>query len=101
MSDIDNDKNIQKLLQIKIYHFLFIIPHKIEFKDITYFLGTANLKNNSLLVRTISITYPIPCDLFVPNLIFIGVVLGRSLEENSCFVSFYKTGEVINEGFIS
>ena len=39
--------------------------------------------------------------LFVPNLIFIDIVLERSLEENSYPESFYKTGEVINEGFTS
>ena len=38
---------------------------------------------------------------FVPNLIFIGVVLERSLEENCYTESFYKTREVINEGFTS
>ena len=42
----------------------------------------------------------IPCQrLVVPNLIFIGVVLGRGLGENSFSESFYKTWEVINEGF--
>ena len=42
----------------------------------------------------------IPCQrLFVPNLIFIGVVLGKSLEENSSSESFYKTGEVVDEVF--
>ena len=67
-----------------------------------YFLGTANLRNNSLLVRTISVVCTIPCQrLFVPNLILIDVVLERSLEENNCSESFYKTGEVINEGFTS
>ena len=67
-----------------------------------YFLGTANLRNNSLLVRTISIVCTIPCQrLFVPNLILIGVVLERSLEEKSCSESFYKTEELINEGFTS
>ena len=39
--------------------------------------------------------------LFVPNLVFIGVVLERSLEESNYPESFYKTGEVINEGFTS
>ena len=37
--------------------------------------------------------------LFAPNLIFIGVVLGKSLEENSSSESFYKTGEVVDEVF--
>ena len=37
--------------------------------------------------------------LTVPDLISIGVVLGRSLGENSCSEFFYKTREVINEGF--
>ena len=67
-----------------------------------YFLGTANLRNNSLLVRTISMVCTIPCQrLFAPNLILIGEVLERSLEENCCSESFRKTGEVINEGFPS
>ena len=40
----------------------------------------------------------IPCQrLFVPNLILIGIVLERSLEENSCSESLYKTRKVINE----
>ena len=44
----------------------------------------------------------IPCQrLFVANLVFIGVVLERSLEENSYPESFYKIREVINEGFTS
>ena len=34
-------------------------------------------------------------------LILTGVVLERSLEENSCSESFYKIGEVINERFTS
>ena len=85
-----------------IIMFLFTIPHEVVCKHFAYFLGTANLRNNSLLVRTISIVCTIPCQrLFVPNLILIGVVLERSLEENSCSESFYKTGEVINEGFTS
>ena len=72
---IDDDKNTQKLLQIRLY-FLFTIPDKVVFKDFAYFLGKANLRNNSLLVTTISITCTTPCQrLFVPNLIFVGVVL--------------------------
>ena len=58
--------------------------------------------NNSLLVRTISITCTIPCQrFFVPNLVFIDAILGKSLQENSYSESFYKIGEVINEGFTS
>ena len=60
MSDIDDDKNIQKPLQIILLYFSFTVPHKVVFKDFPYFLGTANLKNNSLLVRTISIACTIP-----------------------------------------
>ena len=60
--------------------FSITIPHKIVFKDFPYFLGTDNLRNNSLLVRTISIACKIACQrLIVPNLLFIGVVLGKSL----------------------
>ena len=82
--------------------FLFTIPHEVVCKHFAYFLGTANLRNNSLLARTISVVCTIPCQtLFDPNLIFIGVVLERSLEENSYPGSFYKTGEVINEAFTS
>ena len=65
--------------------FLFIIPHKVVFKDFAYFLGTANLRNNSLLVRSIFIACTIPCQkLFLLKLIFIDIVLGISVEENSC-----------------
>ena len=32
MSDINNDKNIQKLLQIRLLYFLFTIPYKVVFK---------------------------------------------------------------------
>ena len=61
--------------------FSFTIPHKEIFKDLACFLGTGSLRNNSLLVRTISIAWMIPCQrLTVPNLIFIGVILGRRLE---------------------
>ena len=85
MSEIDNDKNIEKFMQIRLLFFLFTIPHKVVFKDFVYFLGIANLKNISLLLSTISTACAIPClRLFVTNLIFIDVVLGRGLEENSC-----------------
>ena len=76
VSDTDGDKNIQKLLRIRLLYF-------------AHFLETANLRNISLLVRTISITCAIPCKkLFVRNLTFIDVVLGKNLEENSCSESF-------------
>ena len=35
--------------------FLFTIPHEVGYKHFAHFLGTANLRNNFLLVRTISI----------------------------------------------
>ena len=96
---MDDDKNIQKFLQIRLLYFLFTIPYRKVFKDFPYFLGTGNLKKNSLLVMNTSITCTITCQRpIVPNLIVIGVVLGRSLEENSISESFYKTGERINEG---
>ena len=79
MTDIDYDSNIQKLL------------------DFAYILGTANLKNNSLLVRVISIACLIPS----PNTVILGVILGRSLERNSCSECFHRTREVINEGLTS
>ena len=83
MSGIGDDKNIQKLLEITLFYFLFTIPHKVVFKDFAYFLGTSNLKKNSLVVMTISMACTIPCQkLFFPNLICTGVVLGRSLAEN-------------------
>ena len=92
----------QKFLEIRLLHFLFTIPHKIVFKDFVYFVGTDNLINKFLLVRIISIAYTIPCQkLYVLNLSFIGVVLGRRLEENICSQSFYKSGQVINERFTS
>ena len=82
--------------------FLFTIPHEVVCNNFTYFLATANLRNNSLLVRAISIVSTIPCQrLFVSNLMFIGVVIERSLKKNSSFESFYKTEEVINEEFTS
>ena len=102
MSNIDDGKNIQKLLQIRLLYILFAVPYKVVFKDFAYFLRAAYLRNNSLLVRAISITCAVPYQrLFVPNEIFIGVVLGRSLKENDCCEFFYKSGEVINEGFTS
>ena len=85
-----------------IIMFLFTIPHEAVCKHFAYFLGTASLRNNLLQARTISMVCTIPCQrLFVPNLIFIDVVLERSLKENGYPESFYKTGEVINEGFTS
>ena len=64
-----------------IIMFLFTIPHEVVCIHFTYFLGTGNLRNNSLLANTISMVCTIPCQrLFVPDLIFIGVVLERSLE---------------------
>ena len=100
MSNIDDDKNIQKLLQIRLLYFLFTIPHKVIFKDSTYVLGTANLKNTSLLVRTISIACTIACQrLFIPNSVSIGFFVGTGLEENGCSTFFYQSEEVINEGF--
>ena len=78
------------LLQIRLL-FLFTTPHEVVCKNFVYFLGTPNLRNNSLLIRTISIVCTIPCQRrFVPNSIFIGVVLERSLYENSCSESFLK-----------
>ena len=83
-----------------ILYYLFTILHKVVFKNFAYILGTVNFRYNFLLVRTIAIACMIPCKrLIVPNLILIGVALGRCLEENSCYESFYKTREVINEEF--
>ena len=79
MTDIDYNSNIQKLL------------------DFAYILGTANLKNNSLLVRVISIACLIPS----PNTVILGVILGRSLERNSFSECFHRTREVTNEGLTS
>ena len=93
-SYIDDDKNIQKFLQIGLLYFL---PHWAVFKDFAYFLRTANLRYNSSLVRTIFITLRV----FVFNLIFIGVILGRGLGGNIYAESFYKTEEVINKGSTS
>ena len=61
MSDIDDDKNIQKHLQIRLFYFLFTIRHKVVFKDFAHFLRTSNLKNNFLLAKIISISCMIPC----------------------------------------
>ena len=82
--------------------FLFTIPHEVVCKHFAYFLGTANLRNNFLLVRIISMVCTILCErVFVPNLTLVGIVLESSLEENSYLECFYKTGEVINEEFTS
>ena len=43
MSDVDDNKNIQKLLQIRLLYFLFTIPHEVVVKDFAYFLRTAKL----------------------------------------------------------
>ena len=82
-----------------ISYFLFTIPHKVSsFQGLLLLLRTANLRNNSLLVKTISIACMIPCQrLIVSNLVFIGVVLGRDFGVNSCSESFYKTRELINK----
>ena len=53
-----------------ILYFSFTIPHKV---------ATVNLRNYSLLFRTVSVTCMIPYQrAIVSNLIFISVVLGRS-----------------------
>ena len=79
-----------------LLYFSYTIPHKVVFKNFTFFLRTVNLRNNSLLVRTTSIACTIPCQiLFVPNLILVGVVLGRSLADNTALNLFTKPGEVI------
>ena len=103
MSDIDDDKNIQKLLQIRLlYYFFFTIPHKVVFYDLPHFLGTANLSKNSLLIRTISIAWTIPSQrLSVFNLVFVGVVLGRCSEEKRCSEPFHKSKDVVAKGFTS
>ena len=78
-----------------LLHFSYTIPHEGVFKDFVYFLGTVNLRNNPLLVRTISIACMSPCQrIFAPNLILTGVVLGRSLWENRCSEYFYNIGHV-------
>ena len=38
--EMSDDKNIQKLQQIRLLYFLYTIPHKVVFKDFCYFLGT-------------------------------------------------------------
>ena len=82
MSHIDDDKNIQKLLQVRLLYFMLTIPHQKVFKNFY-------LRNKSLLVVATSITCTIPCQrLFVPNFVFVGVIFGTSLEENSCCESF-------------
>ena len=82
--------------KFEYYIFLFTILQKVVFKDFPYFLGTDNFRKISLLDRTISIACTIPCQrLFFAKIIFIGVVLGRVLEENRWSESFYKTEEVI------
>ena len=96
--DDDDDENIQNLLQIRLLYFSFTIPRKVIFKGFAYFLRIVNLRKKSLLVKTISITCTIP---FFFNLIFIDVVPGTILKENSCSESLYKTEEVTNEGFFS
>ena len=62
-----------------ILYFSFTIPHKVSsFQGFCLLLWTANLRNNSLLGRTISITCIIPCQIFIaPFFFFTGVVLGR------------------------
>ena len=37
MSDTDDDKNILKLLQIRLLYFLFKIPHEVDLKDCLLF----------------------------------------------------------------
>ena len=97
---LDNNKNIQKILQIRLSYFLFSISHEVVFRDFDHFLETANLRNISLLVKTITTACTIPSQKqFVLNLIFISVVLGSDLKENRCSEYFYKTKEMINEGF--
>ena len=75
-----------------ILYFLFTIPHKVSsFQGFCLLLWTANLRNNSLLVKIISIACMIPCQiLIVPNLIFIGVALGRDLREIAALNLFTK-----------
>ena len=78
MSDVGDDK-ISKSLSKSDYYIFYLLFHM---KDFPHLLGKANLKKNSLLVRTISIAYMIPSQrLFVFNLTFIDAVLGRSFEE--------------------
>ena len=107
MSDID--ENFCKFIII----FLLIIPHEVVCKHFAYFLEQKQFQeilgkfqenfkepDQSLMVRTMCIVCTIHCQrLFVPNLIFIVVVLEKGLKENSSSKSFFKTGEVINKGF--
>ena len=79
--------------------FLSTLPHEVVCKHFVYFLGTANSANYWSGPYPSYVWFPVKD--FVPNLILTDVVLERSLEENSCSESFYKTGEVINEGFTS
>ena len=84
MSHIDDDKNIQKLLQVRLLYFMLTIPHQKVFKNFY-------LRNKSLLVVATSITCTIPCQrLFVPNFVFVGVILGTSLEEIAAVNHFKK-----------
>ena len=74
-----------------IIMFLFTIPYEVVCKHFGYFLGTANLRNNSLLSRTLSMVYTIPCQrIFVPNLIFIGLVLERKIATMNLFTKSEK-----------
>ena len=71
--------------------FLFTFLHEVVCKHFAYFLGTADLRDNSLLARTISMACTIRYQrLFVPKLVFIGINLERSLEKNSCLNLFRK-----------
>ena len=66
MSDTDDDKNILKLLQIRLLYFLFTIALKVE----------QPLNGGDHINR-------MHCSLsktLFPKLIFIGVVIERSLE---------------------
>ena len=75
---------------------------KLVFNYFASILGKSKSRSNSLLVRTIFIACMISCQrIFVPNLIILGVVLGRDLVGNNCSESFDKNGERINEGFTS
>ena len=85
----------KKLIYNKlIWHFihsLSTILHEILFKDLTYFLGTVNLSNISLLVSTVFIACMIPCQKLIGlNLILIGVDLGRSWEKTAALNLFTK-----------
>ena len=85
----------KKLIDNKlIWHFIHLlstIPHEVLFKDFTYFLGTVNLRSNSLLVSTVFIACIFPCQkLIFLNLILIGVVLGRRWEKIAALNLFTK-----------